>query len=151
MKALWVLNKLVIGIVIAASCLGLFFVYIGYEFPKVHATGTHPAIPDEYTDCVTCHAKVTAQVTQDWHESKHGVTLVKCVVCHGDPTGEGSIAFTPTPDTADICARCHDPSMQRMAEKYGEGLDCNSCHPYHQNPAHGSAYETRESTTKTAL
>lgn len=151
MKLTRLLNKLVIILAVTASCVGLFFLYLSHEFPKVHATGTHPAVPDEYSDCITCHAKVTAQVTQDWNESKHGITLVKCVVCHGDPTGEGSIVFTATPDPMDICARCHDPSIQRMIEKYGEGLDCKSCHPYHQNPAHGTAYETRERTTKTTL
>ena len=145
------LNLLIIGIFIVVSGMGIYFFYLDYEFPKAHATGTHPVVPDQYTGCVTCHAKVTAQVTQDWQESKHGVTLVKCVVCHGDPDGKGSITFTAKPDTMDICARCHDPSIKRMVEKFGEGLDCNSCHPYHQNPQHGSAYEAREKTTKTTF
>ena len=151
MKTAKILNSIIVVLFFASLGVGLFFLYLDYEFPKVHATGTHPTVPDEYSDCITCHAEVTAQVTQDWHESKHGITLVKCVVCHGDPTGEGSITFTATPDPIDICARCHDPSIQRMIEKFGEGLDCNSCHPYHQNPAHGPAYETKERATKTTL
>lgn len=138
-------------IVLAGAGVASFFLYLAYAFPAVRAQGTHPAVPGEYADCVTCHAKVTAQVTQDWLESKHGVTLVKCVVCHGEPDGKGSIPFAANPDPLLICSRCHDPALQLMVMKYGEKADCSACHPYHQNPMHGNAYEIRRPTTRTSF
>lgn len=137
--------------VIAGLIVALFFIYIAYAFPVVRPTGTHPAVPGEYADCTSCHEKFTAHSTQDWRESKHGVTLVKCVTCHGEPDGKGSIPFTATPDPVLICARCHDPAIARMVTKYGEKAQCASCHPYHQNPMHGKAYEMRAPATQTAL
>lgn len=138
-------------VVLAGTAFVSFFMYLAYAFPEVRPQGTHLAVPGEYADCVTCHAKVTAQVTQDWNNSKHGITLVKCVVCHGEPDGQGSIPFTAKPDPILICSRCHDPALQRMVLKYGEKADCNSCHPYHQNPMHGNAYEIRRPTTQTSF
>ncbi|MDR2892395.1 MAG: hypothetical protein LBV80_04845 [Deltaproteobacteria bacterium] len=137
--------------ILAVVGIGLFFLYLNFAFPVKHATGTHLAVPDQYTDCVTCHTKVSAQVTQDWREAKHGVTLVKCVVCHGEPDGKGSIPFMATPDPKLICSRCHDPAVVRMEAKYGNSADCYSCHAYHQNPVHSNAYETRVPTTQTTL
>lgn len=133
-------------VALAAILLGIggFFLYISIAFPKVRCEGAkHLDVPGQYADCVSCHTKVTAKVTQDWLESKHGVMLVKCVVCHGEPDGKGSIAFAARPDAMDICVRCHDPSIKRMQAKYGKNLDCYSCHPYHQNPVHGDAYENK--------
>lgn len=48
-------------------------------------------------DCYGCHLKVTPQVAQDWYESKHGVTLVRCQVCHGQPDGKGAVPFKRVP------------------------------------------------------
>ena len=143
---------IVAGVVVfVGAAIGSFFLYLACAFPAVRAEGTHLAVPGEFADCVTCHAKVTAQVTQDWRDSKHGVTLVKCVVCHGEPDGKGSIPFTAKPDPILICSRCHDPALQRMFAKYGQNADCNSCHPYHQNAMHGDAYEIRRPATQTSF
>lgn len=131
--------------------MGLFFWYLAYAFPAVRAQGTHLAVPDQFSDCISCHGKVTAQVAQDWSGSKHGVTLVKCVVCHGEPDGKGSVPFAAKPDPVLICARCHDPALQRMIVKYGEKANCNTCHPYHQNSMHGNAYEIRLPSTQTSF
>lgn len=140
-------------IALAAMIVGIagFFLYIDLAFPEVRCEGAHLDVPGEYADCVTCHAKTTPKVTQDWKESKHGVMLVKCVVCHGEPDGKGSIPFEANPDPTLICSRCHDPAMQRMVAKFGEDLQCNSCHPYHQNPMHGDAYEKKVPTSKTTF
>lgn len=140
------------GLVVLGGLIVLaLFLYISHAFPAVRPQGTHLAVPGKYADCVTCHAKVSAQVAQDWNESKHGVTLVKCVVCHGEPDGKGSIPFTATPDPRLICSRCHDPALSLMVAKYGEKANCSTCHPYHQNPMHGKAYEIRRPTTQTTL
>ena len=48
-------------------------------------------------DCYGCHLKVTPQVAQDWYESKHGVTLVRCQVCHGQPDGKALSRSSASP------------------------------------------------------
>lgn len=140
---------LLIALAAAVLCVGGFFLYISVAFPKVRCEGAkHLEAPEQYADCVTCHAKSTIKVTQDWQESKHGVMLVKCVVCHGEPDGKGSVPFEVKPDPIRICAQCHDPSIKRMTAKYGDLKECNTCHPNHQNPMHGDAYENKIPTGK---
>lgn len=143
-------QMLIAGAVIVAG-IGVFFAYINIAFPKVRCEGAHLDVPGQYADCVTCHAKTTPMVSQDWRDSKHGVMLVKCVVCHGEPDGKGSIPFEVKPDPMLICARCHDPAIKKMVAKYGDNLDCNTCHPHHQNAMHGDAYENKAPTTKITL
>lgn len=143
---------LLIALGAAVILVAGFFLYINLAFPDVRCEGArHLERPEDYMDCVTCHVKTTVKVTQDWQDSKHGVMLVKCVVCHGEPDGKGSIPFEVKPDPKVICAQCHDPAMKRMVQKYGEDLACNSCHPNHQNPMHGDAYENKIPTSKTTL
>ena len=132
-----------VGIVLIVAAGVGFFVYLDKAFPKVRCEAAiHPTSPETLSDCVTCHAKVTPVLVQDWKESKHGAQLVKCVVCHGQPDGKGSIPFATKPSAKEICARCHEPAMNRMVEKFGELKDCGICHPRHQNSMHRSAYES---------
>ncbi|MDR0339585.1 MAG: cytochrome c3 family protein [Desulfovibrio sp.] len=131
--------------------IGAYFTYINHAFPEVRCEGAHLDVPQRYADCVSCHVKATPVVAQDWRESKHGVMLVKCVVCHGEPDGKGSVPFEVKPNPIRICAQCHDPAIKRMMAKYGESLDCGSCHPHHQNPMHGNAYENKIPTSKITL
>ncbi len=106
----------------------------------------HLIAPDSAADCYECHKLATPRIAQNWLESKHGVVLMKCFVCHGEPGGKGSVPFTVSPDPA-ICSKCHDPAMQRMKTKYGvRAKDCYSCHPFHQNSLHHDAYA--KSTSK---
>lgn len=143
---------LLIALAAAVILVAGFFLYISLAFPTVRCEGAkHLDRPEDFADCVTCHEKVTVQVAQDWKDSKHGVMLVKCFVCHGEPDGKGSVPFVVKPDPMVICAQCHDPAIKRMVEKYGNLQDCNSCHPNHQNPMHGSAYENKIPTTKITL
>ncbi len=144
-------KNMLIALVALLVLIGAFFMYINLAFPKVRCEGAHLKVPDQYADCITCHTKTTAMVAKDWTDSKHGVMLVKCVVCHGEPDGKGSIPFMVKPDPMVICSRCHDPAIKVMISKYGENLDCNSCHPHHQNPQHGMAYENKIPTSKTTL
>ena len=143
-------KKIVISsLIVVAVVVVAFFVYLNQAFPKVRCEAfKHLEAPEKYADCAGCHAKITAQVAQDWFESKHGVTLVKCVACHGQPDGKGSIPFTARPDPKVICVRCHAPAMERMNAKFGPTPDCNGCHPRHQNPMHGDAYQPRNPTDK---
>ncbi len=142
-------KKIIIGLSVCVVLVLAFFLYLELAFPKVRCEAfKHVEDPEKYADCTSCHLKVTAQVTQDWFESKHGVNLVKCVVCHGQPDGKGAIPFAAKPNAKEICARCHAPAMDRMTAKFGTDLDCNTCHPRHQNPMHGNAYESKQRTTK---
>ncbi len=117
------------------------FLYIQLAFPVVRCQGVeHLKAPDATADCFACHIKATPKIAQDWYESKHGVILVKCFVCHGQPDGKGSVAWAVNPDVNTTCRKCHDPSIKMMERKYGLPLNCNECHPFHQNSLHHKAY-----------
>ncbi len=106
----------------------------------------HLTAPDSAADCYACHKVATPRIAQNWQESKHGVVLLKCFVCHGEPGNKGSVPFTVSPDSA-VCSKCHDPAMQRMKQKFGvKAQKCYSCHPFHQNSLHHEAYS--KSATK---
>lgn len=105
----------------------------------------HLKAPDSAADCYECHKKATPRVAQDWLESKHGVVLMKCFVCHGQPDGQGSVPWAVVPNPRTVCRKCHEPAMKRMEEKYGLEPDCYKCHPYHQNSLHHQAYGKSES------
>lgn len=126
----------------AVLCSLLFFTYISYAFPKVRCEAvTHLESPEQVSDCYECHLKATPKVSQDWLESKHGIMLVKCVVCHGQPDGKGSIPWAVNPDVETTCRKCHDPGIKKMEAKYGLRLSCDECHPFHNNSLHHQAYE----------
>jgi uncharacterized CHY-type Zn-finger protein len=137
---------------LVAGCTGGFFVYLNAAFPETRCAGAHLAAPEKYADCVSCHTAVTPKVVQNWTESKHGILLVKCVVCHGEPDGQGSIPFAVDPNPRLICASCHDSAMTTMQAKYGNDLSCNSCHSNHQNSIHRSkAFDAVQAATKTSF
>ncbi len=130
---------------------GGYFAYISWAFPEVRCEAAkHLDSPELMGDCYGCHLKATPRIAQEWYESKHGITLVRCQTCHGQPDGKGSIPFTRRPGV-DICARCHSLSIDRMEAKFGKRDDCSSCHPYHQSSMHGSAYTFRQEADKKTL
>ena len=57
-----------------------FFAYIQNAFTGTRCEAAKHLDADMIGDCYGCHLKVTPQVAQDWYESKHGVTLVRCQV-----------------------------------------------------------------------
>ncbi len=109
----------------------------------------HLVAPDDLAGCYECHKKATPKISQDWNDSKHGVVLMKCFVCHGEPGGQGSVPFAVVPKADEVCMKCHDPAMQRMREKYGLEANCYECHPFHQNSLHHKAYS--KSVSKKSL
>ncbi len=128
-----------VGIIVTGV---LAFTYVSYAFPKVRCEAIkHVEAPETLTDCLECHVKTTPKTAQDWQESKHGVMLVKCFVCHGQPDGKGSVPFTVNPDVDATCRKCHDPSITKMQNKYGVKENCKECHPFHNNSLHHAAYE----------
>jgi hypothetical protein len=135
-----------------AAAVGVYFGYVSLAFPPVRCEAAKhlDAPPERMSDCYGCHVKTSPKLAQEWHESKHGVTLVKCQACHGLPDGKGSMAFTRTPG-AELCSRCHSLSIERMEAKFGKRDDCVTCHPAHQTPMHGTAYTYRQETAVTTL
>lgn len=138
-----------IGFIVAFICG--YFAYMAWAFPEVRCEAAkHLAAGAQEGDCYGCHAKATPAVAQQWHESKHGITLVRCQTCHGMPDGNGAQQFTRAPGV-DVCARCHSAAIQRMDAKFGRKGDCVSCHPYHQSAMHGTPYQYRQPALQTAL
>ena len=119
-------------------CAALFLCFTAANVSA--ASIKHLKAPDDAADCYTCHQKVTPRVAQNWYESKHGVALMKCFVCHGQPDGKGSIPFAVVPDPVSVCRKCHEPAMIRMEKKFGIDPNCYECHPFHQNSMHHDAY-----------
>lgn len=129
--------------------VGGYFLYMAWAFPAVRCEAArHLDAPQMEGDCYACHAKATPRVAQEWYESKHGITLVRCQTCHGMPDGKGSLPFTRAPG-AEVCATCHSLSIKRMEAKFGRRDDCSTCHPYHQSAMHGGAYQYRQPINKT--
>lgn len=143
---LWIAGIVLVLVVIAISG----YTYYNAAFPQTRCEYDmeHLKSPDSASDCYECHVKATPKVAQDWYESKHGVMLVKCFVCHGQPDGKGSVPYAVNPDVNTTCRKCHDPSIKMMEAKYGLELDCNTCHPFHNNSLHHKAY-TKTKAKKT--
>lgn len=127
---------------VSVFCGIVFFAYLSFAFPKVRCEAVkHLKSPEQVSDCYECHAKSTPKTAQDWLESKHGVMLVKCFVCHGQPDNKGSVPWAVNPDVNTTCRKCHEPSIVKMENKYGVQLNCSECHPFHNNSLHHEAYE----------
>lgn len=124
-------------LLLAVIALGVFIV-IGAASSQ--AGIKHLDVPDEAGDCYECHRIATPRIAQNWKESKHGVVLMKCFVCHGNPDGKGSVPWMVNPDPKTVCRKCHEPAMIRMEAKFGVEPDCNRCHPFHHNSMHHDAY-----------
>ena len=105
-----------------------FFAYIQNAFTGTRCEAAKHLDADMIGDCYGCHLKVTPQVAQDWYESKHGVTLVRCQVCHGQPDGKGAVPFKRVPGV-EVCAACHGLAIDKMTALYGKRDDCSTCHP----------------------
>jgi hypothetical protein len=137
------------GLAGVAVLAAIFAVYLDVAFPRVRCPAAkHLESPENVSDCYKCHLKSTPKVAQDWYESKHGVMLVKCFVCHGQPDGKGSIPFAVNPNVLRTCLKCHEPSMKKMQAKYGLEPKCNNCHPFHHNSLHHKAYEKTKAKKK---
>jgi hypothetical protein len=58
-----------------------------------------------------------------WKDSRHGRSLVGCVVCHGSTGAD----FRVRP-ASDGCGGCH---ASQVASLQGAPRDCFGCHPAH--------------------
>ena len=142
----WLVTVAAASGVLAGIALGVF----SMAFPKQRSGDfEHLVIPASITDCYACHAKMTPKLAHDWHESEHGVKLVKCFACHGRPDGTGTIPFTAQPDQRAVCGECHASAIRHAEANFGIDLDCNRCHPFHQNSLHRAASERSRSQRET--
>ncbi len=140
---------LLCSLLAVAALVGGYFLYMDWAFPDVRCEAAkHLEATEMEGDCYACHVKASPRVAQEWYESKHGVTLVRCQTCHGMPDGKGAQPFSRTPGV-DVCARCHSLSIANMEAKFGKRDDCSSCHPHHQSSMHGNAYQYRQPSDKT--
>ena len=131
---------LIYGLGVFLLLIVISAIFISVAFPRVRCPARHLDSPEAQADCYECHQKATPKVAQDWYESKHGVQLVKCFMCHGQPDGKGALPYAVNPDPTVTCQRCHDPSIQRMTARFGLEKSCAECHPFHQNSIHHTAY-----------
>lgn len=139
-----------LSLLVLAVLGGAFFVYTNQAFPRTRCEAFKHLEnkADQQIDCYGCHQKVSPKSAQNWYESKHGMDLVKCALCHGSPDNKGAIPFSAKPSPDIVCVRCHDPAMKTMRDKFGVRADCYGCHPFHQNSLHHATYGKSESKTK---
>ncbi len=107
----------------------------GSKAPASRASVAHPQVDASSQSCAGCHADATPQIAKEWEAGRHGLSLVRCYVCHGSTGAD----FRARPDTAG-CRSCH--SLQAMG---GPGAvagaeprsDCFTCHAPHALSAKG--------------
>ena len=90
---------------------------------RASARIVHPDVGGEQ-ECAACHETGTPEVFQAWHGSRHGMSLVKCVVCHGS-TGKDFARRAP----AERCRGCHGDQVDSLARTGVK--DCFACHAPH--------------------
>ncbi len=96
--------------------------------------------------CEMCHSDVAETKSHGKHAH------VNCEACHGplDKHAEDPTALKPVlPDTAVICARCHQKNIAKPvgfpqvdAPEHSGGVECKTCHTPH-TPVIAAAVETK--------
>jgi hypothetical protein len=92
----------------------------------------HPALDPAgaLEACEACHAEATPAAAKDWEASAHGLSLVKCFVCHGS-TGKDFQAK----GTAASCGGCHPAqavvAVPAKAKRAPPAAACFACHAPH--------------------
>jgi hypothetical protein len=80
--------------------------------------------------CEACHAQATPAAVTAWEGSAHGLTLVKCFVCHGS-TGKDFQAR----GTAASCDGCHPAQaavvVRAKDTRAPRAAACFACHAPH--------------------
>lgn len=94
------------------------------------AEAAHPKVAGAET-CEGCHSDSTPRVFREWKESRHGIDLVKCLVCHGSTGAD----FKARP-AMDRCTGCHADQVASMRSPAMKGKTCFSCHSPHALDPH---------------
>lgn len=92
---------------------------------------THPEVDTGLDTCSSCHGQVTPQVAAQWKDSRHGLALVECFVCHGSTGAD----FRARPEAVG-CRGCH-PTEVASVTRDGASQSCFGCHPAHALHASG--------------
>lgn len=106
----------------ASTALALLLALPALAGPARGRAG-HPDVRGEQ-ECATCHRTGTPDAFKAWEDSRHGLSLVKCVACHGS-TGND---FRARPD-ASGCRACHAAQVEGLAGRPVK--DCFACHAPH--------------------
>jgi hypothetical protein len=125
--------KVALALLVAAACTG------PGRSPAPSAAQArverHPVVEDPAETCAGCHAGVTPEIAQAYHDGRHGLAQVSCVVCHGS-TGDD---FHLRPAGAS-CDACHSQETHSVTLDRGRTRDCFTCHPPHElTPARGKS------------
>lgn len=66
--------------------------------------------------CVSCHARETPNIVEDWRNSSHFGVDVSCDACHGGGhTSAADVARVET-ITASTCGECHDTQLEQFSK-----------------------------------
>ncbi len=123
---------LIIRSVLVPKSFGEYGHYRGNAIVELAA---RPVAYAGHQTCETCHA----DVPEIKNKGKHA--RLSCEVCHGPLAkhAEDPAAVVPVlPDTAVICARCHEKNIakpdgfpQVVSQEHSGGMACNTCHKPH--------------------
>ena len=110
--------------------------YGHYRGDAIAEVAARPIAHAGHAVCEGCHTDVVDQKKLGRHAGLH------CEVCHGPQArhADDPASVKPTlPDTAVICARCHEANSakphsfpQVASADHSGGLACNTCHQPHR-------------------
>jgi hypothetical protein len=110
--------------------------YGHYRGDAIAEVAARPIAHAGHAVCEGCHTDVVDQKKLGRHAGLH------CEVCHGPQArhaDDPASVKPPLPDTAVICARCHEANSakprsfpQVASADHSGGLACNTCHQPHR-------------------
>jgi hypothetical protein len=108
----------VLGIIVFALVLA------GCRHVRPHAHSAAAAAAVDMTDaCVSCHAKQSAALVQQWASSRHAAAGITCVACHEANEGEVDAwkhqgAWVSTIVTPKDCGKCHVAEAEEFGRSH---------------------------------
>jgi hypothetical protein len=131
------LIALVAFVVLRAAVVPKSFGQYGhYRGDAIAEVASRPIAHAGHDACEGCHTEVVDQKKLGRHAGLH------CEVCHGPQARHAEDPASvkpPLPDTAVICARCHEANSakphsfpQVASAEHSGGLACNTCHQPHR-------------------
>jgi hypothetical protein len=108
--------------------------YGHYRADAMTDVASHPIHYAGQDTCATCHADVMTTKMAGKHAGVH------CEACHGplEAHAEDPSVVPVLPETATLCARCHEASAARpkwfpqvATADHANGVPCETCHQPH--------------------
>jgi Cytochrome c554 and c-prime len=110
--------------------------YGHYRGDAIAELAARPIVHAGHEACENCHTEIVDQKKLGKHAGLH------CEVCHGPQAkhaDDPASVKPPKPNTAVICARCHEASAakpksfpQVVSADHSGGLTCGTCHQPHR-------------------